>query len=121
MADFLEAAKGLTPSEDMEISELDMTITIRGLTAREINEANKRASKPVPKGKGGAPVTPEVDGEKLTIALLSMSLYGKDGERLIPEGREEEVFDLPHDLVSRLTQRVFRINGLNEPDAEGNS
>ena len=121
--DFLTSAKALAPTETIDLPELDLKVQVRGLTAREINQANKAATKILIKGKKGKPDEVEVDGEKLTAALLARSLFTLDGKRLIPEGREDEVFDLPHDLVAKLTKTVFSINGMKAPEEEpeGNS
>jgi len=121
--DFLAAAKALTPKNTLTLDELGVTIEVHGLTAREINAANKAATKVKAKGRNGKPDEVEVDGEKLTASLLALSLYTVAGDRLVPQGRESEVFDLPHALVGRLTKAVFEINGMTPPkeDAEGNA
>lgn len=111
-ADFLAAAKSLMPSRAVDIG--DMTVLVRGLSVRQIEQANAYATKKGPKG------AVEVDGEKLTARLLSLSVYDAEGNRLISEDRESEVFDLPNETVKKLSDAVFEINGLR-PSAEGNA
>ena len=118
MTDFLEKAKALTPISELKLDELGMTVFIHGMTARDINAANKASS--VPAKKKGQP--PELDSEKLTMELLARSLRDKDGGRLIPEGREDEINDLPYKVINEITAAVFEINGMKAPEnAEGNS
>lgn len=119
MTDFLKAAAALVPSKELDLPELGMKVTARGLTARQINEVNKIATKPI-KGKRG-PDAFEVDNELLSAHMLALSLYVGDA-RLIPVGRESEVFDIPFELVQRLTRAVHEVCGLNvQGNAEGNS
>lgn len=114
-ADFLSAAKNLMPTRELKIGDID--IVVRGLSVRQIEQANAYATKPAKRNE-----TPEVDGEKLTARLIGISCFDKNGERLIPEDREGEVFDLPNDTVKKLSDAVFEINGLRQPkDDSGNS
>ena len=115
LADFLTAAKALLPTRKMDVG--GMTIVIRGLSVRQLEQCNTKATrKPASKSQPA-----DIDGEKLTEILLGQSLYDLDGNRLIPEDREAEIFDLPNDIIKKLSDAVFELNGLRNPEpAEGN-
>ena len=115
MSDFLAAAKALLPARSLTIDGLEFgPVTLRGLSAKDISDAQKRATTQV---RGAAPA---VDSVKMLAVMIARSLYGPDGERLIPADREHEVGDLPQQLLLRLQKEVLAINGLDGADAEGN-
>jgi hypothetical protein len=121
--DFLELGKKLMPTEELEIPELGMTVELRGLTPRQIKEANRAAADKNSKLKHGHPAPDDVDGEMLTAHLIAMSIW-KDGERVISAGREQELLDFPRPLLTFLQDAVLRINGMakaEEGETEGNS
>jgi len=113
--DFLSEAKALAPEEIVDLAEFGIKhkIKVRGLTARQISTANKAATTIISKGKRGKPDETDVDGEKLSTALLAKSLHNIDGDPLVEDGKEDELFDLPHELVTFLTKVVFRLNGMS--------
>lgn len=121
MVDFLKSAKALVPKQELDLPEVGMTVFVHGMTARDITEANKAATKPLPKGRKGQADGGELDSERLTVELLARSLHDKDGKRLIPEGREDEINDLPYAIINKITAVVFSINGMKAPEnIEGN-
>ena len=116
--DFLSLGKALVESAELEFPELDMTVVLKGLTGREMRSLTKAATKPTPKGRKGKGDVPEVDNDKLMELMVVHSAFYPDGERLIAEGREDELYDLPFSIVNKLTLEVNRLNGWGADEDE---
>ena len=119
--DFLSLGKALVESVELELPELDMTVVLKGLTGREMRSITVQSRKPTPKGRKGKADEIEIDDEKMTSLMVAQSAFMADGEtRLIPEGREGELFDLPFSIVNLLTTEVQHLNGwgVDEDDAK---
>lgn len=111
---FLEVLMAATQTEEVEVPQLGMTVVVRALSAREVNAATTAAIKPTPKGGNADEI--EIDNDKLSTMLLAKALYSKDGERLIPDGREEELFDGLHEIIAPLNAVMQRLNGMGQAD-----
>lgn len=119
--DFLTNAAKAVQKMEVVVPELSMTVHVWGLTARQISTANKAATKQLPKGRKGVADGVEIDNDTLSAMMLSMSLRDAEGNRLIPEGREAEVHDLPFEIIQRLAKAMNKVCGLSPAeDLEGN-
>ena len=118
--DFLSLGKALVESAELELPELEMTVVLKGLTGREMRAITLESRKPTPKGRKGKADEVEIDDEKMTSLMVGRSVFAQDGARLIPEGRESELYDLPFSIVNKLTTEVQRLNGwgLDADDAK---
>jgi len=120
--DFLAAAKAKSKVVTFEVEALGITVEARGLTADAYSEIQERAM-PDMRGRAGARLDEvEIDTRLLTYLTIAATCFKEDGERLIPEGREMELGEIPRDIFGKLQEKTLDVNGLRvEAEAEGNS
>ncbi len=112
--DFLTLAKAAGQREKVDIPGMDMdvyAVTLSHGDVRRITEAALRPGKSA--GDDGA-----YDDDKLTQLLVSASIEDEKGGRLIPEGREAELEELPNPIQLAIQAASLRVNGMGP--AEGN-
>ncbi len=115
--DFLSRAKAAALSKDVPLPSMDMTVTVRALSVGEmdvISDACLNDGKDV--GDDDA-----FDNKKLIHHVIAASAVDENGDRLIPEGRESEVKDLPNVVYAPLQTAALSVNGMSGADPEGNS
>lgn len=57
---------------------------------------------------------PVIDNDRMIESFMSVCLVDDAGERLIPEGREDEVADLPSYIYQALAMPVLAANGYSQ-------
>ena len=112
--DIFAAAKALMPEMELIVEGVGEYI-VKGLSAREVTQCNKLATKVTKKGRRGQPDITDIDGEKLSSTLICRSLHNKDGTRVFTDEQEGKIFELPHLLIRQLQQAVFKVNGMEPP------
>lgn len=106
-ADFLSAARA-SGRETITLPGMDRKVVVRALSALEVERISKSCQKPGTDGTKNA----HYDNEKLTLCIIVASLTDEKGKRIIPEGREHELRELPNRIVAVLQTAALRINGL---------
>ena len=95
-----ETIRAHLPRKTLDVPALGGTIEIVGMTARDMSA--------VMKGPDGA------EGNAL---MLARSLY-KDGQRIVADGGEGELLDLPHAVFSMLVKEAADLNLIGKGAAE---
>jgi len=108
---FIDAAKGLLPTREIPVPELKTVLTARGLSARQMQELNGKAT-----GADG-----EVDAQLLTELVIAASVVDAKGAPIVAPGRESEIFDIPAAILQRMQAAVTEVCGIETvADAEKN-
>lgn len=105
--DFLTAAKTAIGREPIELPALGVTVYAKALSAAEVRRISESCVKPGKKAADG-----DFDNEKLALLLVAASIVNEDGDRLIPDGREAEMADMPNAMFSALQAAALRVNGM---------
>jgi hypothetical protein len=105
------SAKVDVPTETIEVPELNGTVTVKGMTAKEQTALYKVASK-----KGSK--LGEVDEDTFAPRLIAACLVDASGNRLLEDGEWQLVYDKFSSSFSTLVQAAMRVNGLAD---RGNS
>jgi hypothetical protein len=106
--DFLSAAKAARTREAITIPGMDCALYARALSATEvrlIGDACLLPGKNPTDGDG-------YDDAAMTLAIIGASVVDEAGERVIPEGRESEIDELPHTTKAALQRAAFQANGM---------
>lgn len=105
--DFLSAARA-SGKETITLPGMDGEFVVRALSAAEVQRISDLHRKP---GTDGSK-NDHYDNEAMTLAIIAASITDKNGNRVIPEGREAEMRDLPNRVYMPLQSAALRINGL---------
>lgn len=111
--DFLAKAKASSISKTIEL--LGMKVVVRALSVQEMETVYASCLLP---GKSEADGEVAYDNKKVGLHMIASCVFDENGNRLIPEGREDELRDLPHSVYQPLQSAVLKLNGLS---AEGNA
>jgi len=117
--DFLTKAKASVKTESVPLPSMKMTVTARGLSVDNMDMIIEKCTLP---GKTMAhDGVSAIDNSLQIIHIVAASIVDDDGSRLIPEGRERELKELPQAVYGALQTAALRVNGMSGVDAEGNS
>lgn len=111
--DFLSIAKAGSPSEVVVIPSTGQRVHARALSAAAVRKITAAALRP---GKKPTDGDDAFDEDALTTAIIAASITDAHGERLVPEGREAELADLPNALYLQLQAAALRVNGMGESE-----
>jgi len=106
--DFLSQAKSAGHQEKVDVQGVDMDVyacTLSRAQVRQITESCLRPGKKMTDADG-------YDEDKLTQRIVAASIVDAKGVRLVPEGREHELDDLPNPVQMALQVAAFRVNGM---------
>lgn len=106
--DFLSQAKAAGQREKVEPPGMDMDVYAVTLSYGEVRRITEACLKPGRKVDEGD----AYDDDKLTQMLVAASIQDANGDRLIPEGREAELFGLPNPIQIALQNAALRVNGM---------
>ncbi len=119
--DQIKAAKGSIPREQVEIPALGGHVFVRGMTGAERDRFEARALLT-------RQLTDVAAAEKAydnyKARLLASCIVDEQGRRIVPQGGEAALGDLPGAVLSRLFDVCLRLSGLGADavdDAEKNS
>jgi len=113
-ADFLTAAKAAGRREKIDIEGVEFDAYARTMSAAEHRRLGEASLKP-----GGKPGNrADYDDDALTQYVIAACVVDAEGARLIPEGREAELEDLPSQVRAALQKAVLRVNGMDAGDAK---
>lgn len=107
--DFLSAARAAGSREQLDFPDLGWTVFARALSAADVRRITAASLKPGKKPTDGEDA---YDDDKLTLAIVAASIVDAGGERVVPEGREAELSDLPNAIYTALQQASLRVNGM---------
>ncbi len=108
-SDFLTAARAAGRSEQLEFPEIGYTVFARALSAADVRRITASSLKPGKKPTDGEDA---YDDDKLSLAIVAASIVDEQGARVIPEGREADLSDLPNAIYTALQQAALRVNGM---------
>ena len=106
--DFLAAAMARHRQVPVELpAGMNITAFVRTLSAAESRRITQACV------REGRQITDDdaIDNERLERALLAAALVDEKGHRLIPEGREDELADLPQEIMTPVNQAYNRLQG----------
>lgn len=106
--DFLTAAKTAIGREPVEIAGLP-TVYAKPLSAAAVRRISESCIKP---GKKAGDGESAFDNEKMALLIVAASIVDENDERLIPEGREGELADLPNATFTALQSAALKANGM---------
>lgn len=113
--DFIAQAKAAGRREKVDVPGMDMDVYAVTLTHGAVRRITEACLK-----DGRKPDEADAyDEDMLTQMMVSASIVDGDGERLIPEGRESEIEDLPNPIQLALQSAALRVNGMGA--AAGNA
>lgn len=107
--DFMSAAKASMRTEEVNLPTIGRTVYARTLYAAEAERIAEQCMKP---GKPGA-----FDEDKWTRLLVATSVRDENGDRVIPEGREDELAEFPLDIKMAIQTAALRVNGMAGGDS----
>jgi hypothetical protein len=113
---FIEKVQSLARLDPVEIPGLDMPVFMRQLSAgafKQITDSCLKDGMSMEEHGAGA-FDEELLGQLVTCACL----VDESGDRVIPEGDEEDLMDLPNAIVRELQVAAMKCNGMGD-GAEG--
>lgn len=116
--DFLAAAKQAGGRERVKLPGLAREVYVRMVSRAEMTRIQEASLKP-----GGKSSDPDAyDNERLVLLTVAAAAVDARGRRLIPEGREQELLDIPFAIQNALQTAALRINGMSaEAEPAGNA
>lgn len=108
-ADFLTAARALHRREKVDLpADMDFgAVYVKTLSAAETRAVTFACLKP-----GHEPGDEDAfDDDKVERAMIGAALVDGKGRRLIPEGREAEIDDLPQSVQTAINLAYRKLNG----------
>ena len=112
--DFLAQAKAATRQEKVDLPELDCDVYARTLSAANVRRITEACLLP---GKKLTDTGDVLDDDRLTLAIVGASIVDVKGVRLIDEGRESEIDDMPNSIKTALQLAALRVNRMGAPDS----
>jgi hypothetical protein len=114
---FVQRVVALSRMDPVEIPGLDMKVFVRQLSAaafKSITESCVKEGMSM-ETDGAAAFDDEMLGKMVTCACL----VDEAGDRLIPDGEEGDLFDLPNAIVRQLQIASMKCNGMDTSSVEG--
>lgn len=105
--------EALAATDRAQFDALIKQVTIKPLTEREARKVRPMFTVQ----KQGD--EPEIDNDRMIESFMGACIVDAKGKRAIPEGREEEIADLPAYMFQALAVPVLAANGYG--GSEGNS
>lgn len=117
-ADFLAAAKAAGKREKVACPGLAREVYARALSGAEVERISALAVK-----EGGDPGDPKAyDNARLILLTVGAAIVDARGKRLVPEGREHELPELPNAIYAALRDKALRVNGMaGDQESAGNA
>lgn len=103
--DFLSAASPSFAMSPVELPEIGRTVYVRPLSAHARDAISAACRDP------DKPATDEsaYDQERFAVLLFGAMVVDADGNRLIPEGREDEIASLRSSVVDKLNTVIAQV------------
>ncbi len=113
--DFLSDLRTSVLTEKIDLPGMKQKTYARALSAAEVRRISAACLLP---GKTVADAD-AFDTDRLTECIVAAAIVDAKGHRLIPEGRESEMYDLPNRVYTTLQSAALRANGMGG-DTPGN-
>lgn len=116
--DFLTAAKAVGQRQRVDVPGIDRAVYACTLSAADVRQITESCILPGKKATDGEAA---FDENRLTLMLIAASIQDAQGKRLIPDGRESEIDEIPNAIKAALQSAALAVNGMGQAVSPGNA